>query len=151
MLSKYLKKYWFLITLTILLVAIQAIISLYLPDLMSDIVDKGITKGDTDYIWRVGGKMLLVSFISVIAAVLASYSSSIVSMGLGKDLREAIFKKVTSFSLEDMNKFSTSSLITRTTNDVTQIQQATIMILRMVVMAPVMAVGGIFMAIQKDA
>lgn len=151
MLSKYLKKYWFLITLTILLVAIQAIISLYLPDLMSDIVDKGITKGDTDYIWRVGGKMLLVSFLSVIAAVLASYSSSIVSMGLGKDLREAIFKKVTSFSLEDMNKFSTSSLITRTTNDVTQIQQATIMILRMVVMAPVMAVGGIFMAIQKDA
>ena len=151
MLSKYLKKYWLLITLTILLVAIQAIISLYLPDLMSDIVDKGITKGDTDYIWRVGGKMLLVSFISVIAAVLASYSSSIVSMGLGKDLREAIFKKVTSFSLEDMNKFSTSSLITRTTNDVTQIQQATIMILRMVVMAPVMAVGGIFMAIQKDA
>ncbi|MFN4223696.1 MAG: ABC transporter ATP-binding protein [Fervidobacterium nodosum] len=151
MLSKYLKKYWLLITLTILLVAIQAIISLYLPDLMSDIVDKGITKGDTDYIWRVGGKMLLVSFLSVIAAVLASYSSSIVSMGLGKDLREAIFKKVTSFSLEDMNKFSTSSLITRTTNDVTQIQQATIMILRMVVMAPVMAVGGIFMAIQKDA
>ena len=151
MLSKYLKKYWLLITLTILLVAVQAIISLYLPDLMSDIVDKGITKGDTDYIWRVGGKMLLVSFLSVIAAVLASYSSSIVSMGLGKDLREAIFKKVTSFSLEDMNKFSTSSLITRTTNDVTQIQQATIMILRMVVMAPVMAVGGIFMAIQKDA
>ncbi len=151
MLSKYLKKYWLLITLTVLLVAIQAIISLYLPDLMSDIVDKGITKGDTDYIWRVGGKMLLVSFLSVIAAVLASYSSSIVSMGLGKDLREAIFKKVTSFSLEDMNKFSTSSLITRTTNDVTQIQQATIMILRMVVMAPVMAVGGIFMAIQKDA
>ncbi len=151
MLSKYLKKYLLLIVLTILLVTVQAIISLYLPDLMSDIVDKGITKGDTDYIWRVGGKMLFFSFISVITAVLASYSSSIVSMGLGKDLREAIFKKVTAFSLEDMNKFSTTSLITRTTNDVTQIQQATVMILRMVVMAPVMAIGGIFMAIQKDA
>ncbi|MGC8819533.1 MAG: ABC transporter ATP-binding protein [Fervidobacterium sp.] len=151
MLGKYLKKYWLLIVITVLLVVVQSIISLYLPDLMSDIIDKGVTKGDTNYIWQIGSKMLLVSFFSVLAAILASYTSSIVSMGLGKDLREAIFKKVESFYLEEMNKFSTSSLITRTTNDVTQIQQATVMILRMVVMAPVMAVGGIIMAVQKDA
>jgi len=145
------KKYWHLIIITVTLVAVQAIISLYLPDLMSKIVDKGITRGDVDYIWSIGGKMLLVSLISVIAAVIASYTSSIVSMGLGRDLRNSVFEKVSSFSLEEMNKFSTSSLITRTTNDVVQIQQATVMILRMVVMAPVMAVGGIIMAVNKDA
>ncbi|WP_448384938.1 ABC transporter ATP-binding protein [Fervidobacterium sp.] len=145
------KKYWLLIIITVTLVAVQAIISLYLPDLMSKIVDKGITRGDVDYIWSIGGKMLLVSLISVLAAVIASYTSSIVSMGLGRDLRNSVFEKVSSFSLEEMNKFSTSSLITRTTNDVVQIQQATVMILRMVVMAPVMAVGGIVMAVNKDA
>jgi len=118
---------------------------------MSKIVDKGITRGDVDYIWSIGSKMLLVSLISVIAAVIASYTSSIVSMGLGRDLRNSVFEKVSSFSLEEMNKFSTSSLITRTTNDVVQIQQATVMILRMVVMAPIMAVGGIVMAVNKDA
>ncbi|AMW32236.1 ATP-binding cassette, subfamily B [Fervidobacterium changbaicum] len=145
------KKYWFLITITIALVAVQSIISLYLPDLMSNIVDKGITRGDVDYIWSVGWRMLLVSLVSVLAAVVASYTSSIVSMGIGRDLRNSVFEKVSSFSLEEMNKFSTSSLITRTTNDVVQIQQATVMILRMVVMAPIMAVGGIIMAVNKDA
>lgn len=151
MLSKYLSRYWLLIIVTVVLVAFQAIVSLYLPDLMSDIVDKGIVRGDDDYIWHVGGRMLFVSFLGVLASVVASYTSSVVSMGLGRDLRDEVFKKVTSFSLEEMNKFSTSSLITRTTNDVTQIQQATVMVLRMVVMAPIMAVGGIFMAVQKDA
>ncbi|MGC9771468.1 ABC transporter ATP-binding protein [Fervidobacterium islandicum] len=145
------KKYWFLITITIALVAVQSIISLYLPDLMSNIVDKGITRGDVDYIWSVGWRMLLVSLVSVLAAVVASYTSSIVSMGIGRDLRNSVFEKVSSFSLEEMNKFSTSSLITRTTNDVVQIQQATVMILRMVVMAPIMAIGGIIMAVNKDA
>ncbi|WP_448376332.1 ABC transporter ATP-binding protein [Fervidobacterium sp.] len=151
MVFKFAVKYWHLIVITVVLVAVQSLISLYLPDLMSDIVDKGITKGDVDYIWDVGKMMLLVSFVSVIAAVVASYTSSVVSMGLGRDLRNAVFQKVSSFSLEEMNTFSTSSLITRTTNDVIQFQQATNMILRMVVMAPVMAVGGIIMAVNKDA
>jgi ATP-binding cassette subfamily B protein len=151
MIFKFASKYWHLILITVTLVAIQALISLYLPDLMSDIVDKGITKGNVDYIWKVGRTMLFVSFLSVIAAVIASYTSSVVSMGLGRDLRNAVFQKVASFSLEEMNKFSTSSLITRTTNDVIQIQQATNMILRMVIMAPVMAIGGIIMAVNKDA
>ncbi|MGQ9856495.1 MAG: ABC transporter ATP-binding protein [Fervidobacterium sp.] len=151
MIRKFVFKYWHLIVVTVLLVAVQAVISLYLPDLMSDIVDKGIVKGDTGYIWRVGGKMLLVSFIGVLSSIIASYTSSIVSMGLGRDLRNAVFEKVSKFSMEEMGKFSTSSLITRTTNDVTQVQQATTMILRMVVMAPIMAIGGIIMAVNKDA
>ncbi|HUM75327.1 MAG TPA: ABC transporter ATP-binding protein [Fervidobacterium sp.] len=151
MLTKYFSRYWLLITVTVLLVVVQAVISLYLPDLMSNIVDKGITKGDVDYIWKVGGQMLLYSLISAIAAIVGSYTSSIVSMGIGRDLRGAVFEKVNSFSLEEINKFSTASLITRTTNDVTQIQQATMMMLRMVAMAPVMAIGGIAMSVNKDA
>jgi len=118
---------------------------------MSNIVDKGITKGDVDYIWKVGGQMLLYSLMSALAAIVGSYTSSIVSMGIGRDLRGAVFEKVNSFSLEEINKFSTASLITRTTNDVTQIQQATMMMLRMVAMAPVMAIGGIAMSVNKDA
>ena len=151
MLTKYFSRYWLLITVTVLLVVVQAVISLYLPDLMSNIVDKGITKGDVDYIWKVGGQMLLYSLISAIAAIVGSYTSSITSMGIGRDLRGAVFEKVNSFSLEEINKFSTASLITRTTNDVTQIQQATMMVLRMVAMAPVMAIGGIVMSVNKDA
>jgi len=151
MLTKYFSRYWLLITVTVLLVVIQAVISLYLPDLMSNIVDKGITKGDVDYIWKVGGQMLLYSLMSALAAIVGSYTSSIVSMGIGRDLRGAVFEKVNSFSLEEINKFSTASLITRTTNDVTQIQQATMMMLRMVAMAPVMAIGGIVMSVNKDA
>ena len=151
MLTKYFSRYWLLITVTVLLVVIQAVISLYLPDLMSNILDKGITKGDVDYIWKVGGQMLLYSLMSALAAIVGSYTSSIVSMGIGRDLRGAVFEKVNSFSLEEINKFSTASLITRTTNDVTQIQQATMMMLRMVAMAPVMAIGGIAMSVNKDA
>jgi len=151
MLTKYFSRYWLLITVTVLLVVVQAVISLYLPDLMSNIVDKGITKGDVDYIWKVGGQMLLYSLMSALAAIVGSYTSSIVSMGIGRDLRGAVFEKVNSFSLEEINKFSTASLITRTTNDVTQIQQATMMMLRMVAMAPVMAIGGIAMSVNKDA
>ncbi|HQO05072.1 MAG TPA: ABC transporter ATP-binding protein [Fervidobacterium sp.] len=151
MLTKYFSRYWLLITVTVLLVVVQAVISLYLPDLMSNIVDKGITKGDVDYIWKVGGQMLLYSLMSALAAIVGSYTSSIVSMGIGRDLRGAVFEKVNSFSLEEINKFSTASLITRTTNDVTQIQRATMMVLRMVAMAPVMAIGGIVMSVNKDA
>ena len=100
---------------------------------------------------KVGGQMLLYSLMSALAAIVGSYTSSIVSMGIGRDLRGAVFEKVNSFSLEEINKFSTASLITRTTNDVTQIQQATMMVLRMVAMAPVMAIGGIVMSVNKDA
>jgi len=93
MLTKYFSRYWLLITVTVLLVVIQAVISLYLPDLMSNIVDKGITKGDVDYIWKVGGQMLLYSLMSALAAIVGSYTSSIVSMGIGRDLRGAVLRK----------------------------------------------------------
>ncbi|MDN5337184.1 MAG: ATP-binding cassette, subfamily multidrug efflux pump [Thermotogaceae bacterium] len=150
-LFKYLKPYLWQVILIVVLVAIQAILNLYLPDLMSDIVNKGVVRGNVSYIWRTGGKMLFVASFGIAAAILASFFSARTSMGFGKDLREKIFKKVENFSLHEIDKFSTASLITRTTNDVTQIQQAVFMIFRMVIMAPIMATGGIIMAISKDA
>ncbi|HEW91609.1 MAG TPA: ABC transporter ATP-binding protein [Thermotogaceae bacterium] len=149
-LFKYLKPYTWQIILIVSLVTIQSILNLYLPDLMSDIVNKGVVRGNVPYIWRTGGKMLLVALFGIAAAILASFLSAKTSMSFGKNLRDKIFNKVENFSLHEIDKFSTASLITRTTNDVTQVQQAVFMIFRMVVRAPVMAVGGIIMAVSKD-
>jgi len=148
---KFLKPYLWLVIVTVLLVIVDSYVTLYLPDLMSQIVDKGITRGNVDYIWEVGGKMLLVSLVQVVAIVVMSYTSSKAAMCAGRDIRADLFKKIQSFSLAEIDKFSTASLITRTTNDITQIQQALVMIQRMVIRAPIVAVGSIFMAISKDA
>ncbi|MGJ8455431.1 ABC transporter ATP-binding protein [Pseudothermotoga sp. U03pept] len=148
---KYLKPYAWLVVITVALVIVDSYVTLYLPDLMSQIVDKGITKGNVDYIWQIGGKMLLVSAIEVLAIILMSYTSARSAMAAGRDLRNDLFKKIESFSLEEIDKFSTASLITRTTNDITQIQQALVMIQRMVIRAPIVAVGSIIMALSKDA
>ncbi|MEN3008049.1 ABC transporter ATP-binding protein [Pseudothermotoga sp.] len=148
---RYLRPYLWLVFITVLLVIVDSYVTLYLPDLMSQIIDKGITRGDVDYIWKIGGKMLLVSLIQVVAIIIMSATSSKAAMCAGKDLREDLFKRVQSFSLTEMDKFSTASLITRTTNDVTQIQQALVMVQRMVIRAPIVAIGSIFMAISKNA
>lgn len=148
---RYLRPYLWLVFITVLLVIVDSYVTLYLPDLMSQIIDKGITRGDVDYIWKTGGKMLLVSLIQVVAIIIMSATSSKAAMCAGKDLREDLFKRVQSFSLTEMDKFSTASLITRTTNDVTQIQQALVMVQRMVIRAPIVAIGSIFMAISKNA
>ncbi len=148
---KYLKPYAWLVVITVAFVIVDSYVTLYLPDLMSQIVDKGITKGNVDYIWQIGGKMLLVSAIEVLAIILMSYTSARSAMAAGRDLRNDLFKKIESFSLEEIDKFSTASLITRTTNDITQIQQALVMIQRMVIRAPIVAVGSIIMALSKDA
>lgn len=147
---KYLKPYSWLVIVTILLVIVDSYVTLYLPDLMSQIVDKGIARGNVDYIWSIGAKMLLVSLIQVVAIVAMSFTSSKAAMCAGRDIRADLFKKIQSFSLAELGKFSTASLITRTTNDITQIQQALVMIQRMVIRAPIIAVGSIFMAISKD-
>lgn len=118
---------------------------------MSYIVDIGIANGDTGYIMKIGGLMLLIAGVGTICAVIASFLSSKTSMGFGRDLRGEIFEHVEDFSLEEFDQIGTSSLITRTTNDVTQVQQVTMMMLRMMVRAPLMCIGGIIMAISKDA
>lgn len=133
------------------LVFLQSMSDLYLPTLMADIIDKGVVVGDTPYIWKIGGLMLLVSAFGALASVAASYFSSKAAMGFGRDIRRKVFNHVEKFSLQDFDEVGTASLITRTTNDITQVQQVVIMMLRMVVSAPIMFVGGLIMALSKDA
>lgn len=232
---KYLKPFKFMIFAIIVMVAVQSIGELYMPNLMSDIINNGISKveysidenalknaivtgqipeltamleskgitkeylaqnrdeviaslksnaisadnsqdlksmsaeeynlfqkmlssgiieaknvSDMEYIKSVGTKMIIVAFVITGVTIIASYLSSKISMGYGKLLREKIFEKVTTFSQGDINKFGTPSLITRTTNDVTQVQNAVVMVLRMMIMVPIMCIGSIFMAINKD-
>ncbi|MBC1543106.1 ABC transporter ATP-binding protein [Listeria cossartiae] len=150
-LMKRLKPYWLSITAVLVLTFGQVIGQLYLPTLMSNIIDKGVVTGDTDYIWSTGMQMLLISFASVILSVIVVYLASKISMGFGKDLRDKIFTKVEDFSLQEFDKVGTSSLITRTTNDVVQIQNVLYMMMRLMVMAPIMLLGGIIMAVGRDA
>ncbi|RLQ54134.1 ABC transporter ATP-binding protein [Listeria monocytogenes] len=150
-LMKRLKPYWLNITAVLVLTFGQVIGQLYLPTLMSNIIDKGVVTGDTDYIWSTGMKMLLISFASVILSVIVVYLASRISMGFGKELRDKIFTKVEDFSLQEFDKVGTSSLITRTTNDVVQIQNVLYMMMRLMVMAPIMLLGGIIMAVGRDA
>lgn len=135
----------------ILFMTIQVVSNLYLPNLTSDIVNDGIAKGDIDYIWQAGFKMLGFSLISIIAAVCNVYLAARTSQGLGQKLRSDIYRKVINFSHDEMDQVGTSSLITRTTNDVVQIQNVAMMFLRMMIMAPIMLIGASFLAYQKDA
>lgn len=234
-LLKYLKSFKFMIICVIFMIAVQAIGELYMPNLMSDIIDNGISKveysldkkalenavltdsipeftnkleekgitkdifisncdrvlssieqdmfnarnsedlssmdtkdyvlfqkmlslgiiesknvSDMEYIKEVGTTMVLVTIVIVCVTIFANFLSAKISMGYGKVLRQKIFEKVSTFSQGDINKFGTPSLITRTTNDVTQVQNATVMVLRMMVMVPIMSIGSIFMALSKD-
>ncbi|WP_010272888.1 ABC transporter ATP-binding protein [Paenibacillus senegalensis] len=149
-LLRYLKPYRAAIALVFLLVFLQTLSDLYLPTLMADIVDKGIAHGNIPYIWKMGGLMLLVAAVAVVFSVGASYWSAKIAMGFGKGLRGKVFTHVQNFSMQEFDQIGTASLITRTTNDITQIQQVLVMMLRMMIMAPLMAVGGIIMALSRD-
>lgn len=150
-LMSYLSSYKFLIILIFFLIFIQSLSQLYLPTLMGDIVDNGVVTGDIPYIWKIGLLMLVVAAVGVIMSVIISHYASTVAMSVGRDMREDVFTHVSKFSLQEFDTIGTASLITRTTNDVTQIQQATIMMLRMFLMAPFMLIGGLIMALSKDA
>jgi ATP-binding cassette subfamily B protein len=149
-LMRYARPYAWAALAVIALVAVQSISQLYLPALMGEIVDRGVATQDIPFIWSSGAKMLLVAAISAVAALIAGYLSARISSGFGRDLRSRVFGRVESFSLREFDEIGTASLIVRTTNDVTQIQGVSLMILRMVVMAPIMAVGGIIMAAAED-
>lgn len=124
---------------------------LYLPTIMADIVDIGIVQNDKEYMLTLGWWMLAVAAFGTVCACISSYYSAKVASGFGSDIRKKIFHKVEAFGIEEVNKFGTSSLINRTTNDINQVQQVTTMLLRMVIMAPMMCIGGIIMAISKNA
>lgn len=149
-LFKGLKPYWTLVIGVLVLVFISTMTDLELPDLMSDIVDTGIIQGDVSYILGRGGVMLLVALLGTVCTILTSYLSSKIGMGFSRDLRKKVFEKVESFSLTEINEVGTASLITRTTNDINQVQMVVIMMMRMMLSAPLMIVGALIMALGKD-
>ncbi|CAH8720181.1 ABC transporter ATP-binding protein/permease [Paenibacillus thiaminolyticus] len=150
-LFRFLKPFRLPVAFVLGLVFFQSLAELYLPTLMSDIVDIGIVSGDTAYIWKMGGWMLLVAAGGTLCAIGGSYLSAKVASGFGRNLRRRLFTHVENFSLQEFDKIGTASLITRTTNDITQVQQVLVMILRMMISAPMMCIGGIIMAVSKDA
>ena len=124
--------------------------TLYLPSLNADIIDNGVATGDTDYIWRVGGLMLLVAMVQLITAIASVWFGARVSMGMGRDIRRSVYTRVDRFSSEEMARYGAPTLITRATNDVQQVQMLVLMTLNFMVMVPIMSIGGIIMAIQED-
>ena len=124
--------------------------TLYLPSLNADIIDNGVATGDTDYIWRVGGLMLVVAMVQLVTAIASVWFGARVSMGMGRDIRRSIYTRVDRFSTEEMGRYGAPTLITRATNDVQQVQMLVLMTLNFMVMVPIMSIGGIIMAIQED-
>jgi ATP-binding cassette subfamily B multidrug efflux pump len=150
LLRKYLRPYRLPVSLVLILVAVQAMSNLYLPSLNADIINNGVVKGDTGYIIRTGGFMLLVTVALGVCSIITVYFGSITAMGFGRDLRSAVFRKVMDFSQKDTNTFGTPSLITRNTNDVQQVEMVLVMAFNVMIMAPIMCIGGVIMATRED-
>src|SRR2546425_3073770 len=149
-LFRLIKPYRGYVAVVLVLALAQSIGFLLLPRLMSDIVDKGIVKGDQRAILATGGLMLLMSIAGSACAIAGSYFSSKVATGFGRILRGAIFARVERFSIHQFDRFGLASLVTRTTNDTTQVQQMLVMMLTMVITAPMMAIGGVILALSQD-
>ena len=147
---KYLKPYVGYVLLAIALLFAQAMCELSLPNYMSKIINDGILKRDNGLILQAGGIMLLISLGSVVAAICVGYLGSRIGSGMARTLRGDMFKKVSSFSNTEFDKYSTASLITRTTNDITQVQNFVTMMIRMMFYAPIMGAGGVILALSKD-
>jgi ATP-binding cassette subfamily B multidrug efflux pump len=139
---------WLTVIVTLQFVGTMA--GLYLPSLNADIIDDGVAKGDTGYIVRIGTVMLLVALVQIACSVGAVYCGARTAMAFGRDVRRDLFHHVGSFSLREMNRFGPPSLITRTTNDVQQVQMLVLMSATMMVAAPIMMVGGVLMAMRED-
>lgn len=149
-LLRYVEPYMVMIIIAIILLFGQAVCDLSLPDYMSDIVNKGITTGDSAYIIKLGFKMLGFSLLSALLSIIVGFIAAKVAAGMSQALRIDLFERVEDFSNAEFDKFSTSSLITRTTNDVTQIQTLIVMLIRIIFYAPIMAIGGFVHALANS-
>ncbi len=150
LLRRYLGRYRVPLTVVVTLQLVQTIATLYLPALNAEIIDRGIAVGDTGHIWRTGAIMLGVSLLQILTAVGAVYYGALTAMSFGRDVRLGIFGAVGRFSARELNTFGAPSLITRTTNDVTQVQVLVLMVCTIFVSTPIMCVGGIVMALRTD-
>ena len=151
LLVRYLRPYSRQLLLVVVLLTAQAIANLYLPNLNADIINNGVVVGNIGYIESTGLVMLLVTLLLVGFSVVAVYWGSRIAMAFGRDVRSAIFRRVMEFSQAETNRFGTASLITRNTNDVQQVQQVLVVALNIMIAAPILAVGGVIMAVREDA
>ena len=150
LLSRYLAPYRTQLLIVIALLTVQAVANLYLPNLNADIINNGVVKGDIAYIVRTGVLMLGVTLLLGVCSVIAIYFASRTAMAFGRDVRSAVFRRVLEFSPVETGQFGTPSLITRNTNDVQQVQMVIVMALNVMILAPIMSVGGIIMALRED-
>ena len=130
------------ISALVVLQLVQTLATLYLPTLNADIIDKGVITGDTSYIMRTGGIMLAITLVQITCAIGAVYFGATTAMALGRDIRRGVFQRVQEFSAREVGRFGTPSLITRTTNDVQQVQMLAVMTFTLLVAAPITCVGG---------
>ncbi len=148
---KYAKSYWLFIVFVVILQLASTIAALYLPSLNARIIDEGVAEGNTDFIWSTGMTMLIVCLVQVITAVTAIYFGARSAMGVGRDIRRAVYSRVDDLSTLEVGKFGSATLITRNTNDVQQVQMLVLMTLNFMVSTPIMCIGGIIMAFREDA
>jgi len=150
LLRAHLGRYRAQIVVVLALLLVQALTNLYLPDLNAEIINEGVSKGDTAFILNTGVLMLGVTFVLGVTSVIAVYLAAKVAMGFGRDVRAAVFEKVGAFSQVEMNRFGTASLITRNTNDVQQVQMVVFFGMTVILLAPIMGIGGTIMAVRQD-
>ena len=150
LLRRHLRPYAGQVAIVVVLLLIQAMGQLWLPSLNADIINNGVLTGDTGYIMRIGGLMLLVTLLLGVAAIVAAWFSASAAMGFGRDVRAALFRRVQGFSLREVNEFGAPSLITRNTNDVQQVQTFVVMALVLMVSAPITMIGGVIMAVHEN-
>ncbi|QIZ05864.1 ABC transporter ATP-binding protein [Priestia megaterium] len=149
-LSKYIKKYWKSFSIAVLFLTIEAISDLMQPTIMAKIIDEGVANKDINYVLKMGGLMLLITACGAIAASTRSVVASIVSQNFGTELRSDLFKKIQTLSFKNIDKFDRASLVTRLTNDVTQVQVFVNGLMRVFVKAPLLAIGGLIMATRLN-
>jgi ATP-binding cassette subfamily B multidrug efflux pump len=150
LLRVHLRPYRTTIVLVVLFQFLQTLATLYLPTLFADIIDNGVVKGDTRYIMRVGGGMLGITLLQIAAQIAAVYFGARTAMAVGRDVRAGIFARVQEFSTREVGQFGAPSLITRTTNDVQQVQMLVLLTFTLMVSAPIMCVGGVILALRQD-
>ncbi|MBQ9915744.1 MAG: ABC transporter ATP-binding protein [Microbacterium sp.] len=150
LLIRYLSRYRWLLVAILAFQAASAVATLYLPRLNADIINLGVAQGDTGYIWSRGAIMLVISLGQITASVIATYFAARAAMAAGRDIRRDVFERVSGFSERELSQFGAGSLITRNTNDVQQVQMLAMMGATMLVSAPLLAIGGIIMALQQD-
>ena len=149
--ARFGKRYSGKIALVIVLQLVTTLATLYLPDLNADIINNGVAQADVPYIWRTGRTMLVVALVQIAAAIAAVWFASQVAMNTGRDIRAAVYDRVSDFDSEEMAHFGAATLVTRGTNDVQQVQVTFLLFMNFMVAAPIMAIGGIIMALRQDA